>query len=83
MDVVNVMEHFPAEDADLKVQQQHTRRGGNAANSLAILSQLGAQAHFCGSVGDDSAAAFVVEDMERDGISTRFRCVRRGKSQPK
>jgi ketohexokinase len=82
MDVVNVMEHFPAEDADLAVQQQHVRRGGNAANTLGVLSQLGSQAQFCGSVGDDSAAAFVIKDMETDGICTRFRRVKQGKSQP-
>ena len=46
------------------------KAGGAPANVAGAISRLGAQAYFCGSVGDDSFGRFLEETFEINNINT-------------
>lgn len=41
LDIVNTVDHYPAEDEELRASAQRVVPGGNAANSAWVLTQLG------------------------------------------
>lgn len=74
-DIVNEVGVYPAEDAEVRASDQRVSRGGNAANTLSILSQLGHACAWTGTLGDDAPGGLVLQDLERQHIDTRG-CVR-------
>lgn len=48
LDVIQVVEHYPVEDSETRCLEQRLSRGGNATNTLVVLSQLG---HVCAWAG--------------------------------
>ncbi len=54
LDIINHLDQYPLEDQKLRVNSRSIKRGGNAANSLVILSQLGHQCVFAGTLAIDS-----------------------------
>ena len=50
LDIINVCDSYPLEDEDVRALEQRWEKGGNAANSLAVLGQLGVSCHFLGTV---------------------------------
>ena len=51
LDIVNHLDHYPAEDEDVRALQQTSVSGGNAANTAKVLTLLGRQCDFLGTVG--------------------------------
>jgi len=70
LDIVNEVAAYPAEDAELRALDRRIVRGGNAANTLAVLSQLGHTCAWAGTLGRDAEGAQVLKDLERRGIDT-------------
>ncbi len=70
-DIVNEVALYPAEDAEIRATGQRVARGGNAANTLSVLSQLGHACAWAGILGDDAQGQLVLQDLERRGIDTR------------
>lgn len=70
LDIVNEVAAYPAEDAELRALDRRIVRGGNAANTLAVLSQLGHACAWAGTLGKDAEGAQVLEDLDRRGIDT-------------
>jgi len=70
LDIVNEVAAYPAEDTELRALERRIVRGGNAANTLAVLSQLGHACAWAGTLGDDAEGAQVLQDLERRGIDT-------------
>ncbi|XP_074065970.1 ketohexokinase isoform X3 [Macrotis lagotis] len=58
LDIINVVEKYPEEDADSRCLTQRWQRGGNASNSCTILSLLGAPCAFMGSLAPGHVAEF-------------------------
>lgn len=48
LDIINLVSDYPAEDDEVRALSQRRCRGGNATNSLTVLSQLGHQCHWAG-----------------------------------
>ncbi len=69
LDIVCLLEGYPAEDAKLRALSSRRVRGGNAANTLAVLARLGHQTRWAGSLARDAAAAEIVADFARLGIA--------------
>ncbi|NOX75618.1 MAG: ketohexokinase [Gammaproteobacteria bacterium] len=63
LDIVNVVDGFPAEDAELRALAQSQRRGGNVTNTLVVLSQLGHQCSWAGTLADDSSSEHIRADL--------------------
>lgn len=82
LDILLEVTAFPREDQELRAAARHRRRGGNAANTLAVLSQLGHRAAWVGVIGDDADAHFVLGELDRCGVEHRFAQCRAGAGVP-
>src|SRR5262249_24081964 len=49
----------------------HVAGGGKIANILACMSEAGHRVRACGVVGDDWAAARVIDDLRTSGLGTK------------
>jgi len=72
LDIVNEVAVYPREDAEVRALSQRRVRGGNVANSLAVLSQLGHPCAWAGTLGDDVASGLILDDLGHHGIDTRL-----------
>uniref|UniRef100_A0A8C5J0K3 Ketohexokinase n=1 Tax=Junco hyemalis TaxID=40217 RepID=A0A8C5J0K3_JUNHY len=70
LDIISVVETFPAEDSDTRCLSQRWQRGGNASNSCTVLALLGAPCAFMGSLAPGPAADFITADFQRRGVDT-------------
>lgn len=68
LDIVNFVDRYPAEDEEVRASAQQIRRGGNATNTLAVLSQLGHQCTWLGVLAQDADSAPIVEDLRGHGV---------------
>lgn len=71
LDVINVTDGFPAEDSETRAIAQRITRGGNASNTLVVLSQSGHQCTWGGTLGDDAAAEQIIQELQSYRIDTR------------
>ena len=79
LDIVNEVETWPAEDTEVRALAQTVRRGGNATNTLVVLSQLGHRCEWAGVMVDAPAATVIQADLEQHRIGTAYcRHVARG-----
>ncbi len=69
LDIINTVDGFPAEDTEVRALAQRICRGGNAANTLVVLSQLGHSCEWLGVLADEPDAKRVVEDLRKNGVS--------------
>lgn len=80
LDIVNILDGYPAEDSEVRAQAQRVSRGGNATNTLAVLSQLGHRTSWAGVWVEEPDARRIRADLEYHGIDTRHcRCLESGK----
>jgi ketohexokinase len=70
LDILNEVAAYPAEDAEVRALGQRIARGGNVANTLAILSQLGHDCAWAGTLARDAQGGEVLRDLERHRIDT-------------
>lgn len=75
LDVINQVAVYPPEDAEIRTASQQVVRGGNVTNTLVVLSQLGHQCTWAGTLADDMASELILRDLASHGIDTRC-CVR-------
>ena len=38
LDIINLVDHYPAEDEEMRALAQHIECGGNAANTASVLA---------------------------------------------
>lgn len=68
IDIINQVSHYPAEDDEVRALSQQQVRGGNATNTLAVLSQLGHHCHWSGVLIEENDTAIVEADLQHFGI---------------
>ncbi len=68
LDIVNVVDNYPHEDQEVRASSQHLHRGGNVANTLVVLSQLGHDCAWAGTLADERDAAIIREDLTEHGV---------------
>ncbi|MFK5894889.1 MAG: PfkB family carbohydrate kinase [Pseudomonadota bacterium] len=64
IDIINQVNTYPDEDSEVRAYSQHILRGGNATNTLAILSQLGMDCYWAGTIADDSNKKIITDDLD-------------------
>lgn len=69
IDIINLLDHYPAENDEVRVISQQQLRGGNATNTLVVLSQLGHQCDWAGVLVNEPDAAIVEQDLQAHGIN--------------
>lgn len=72
LDIINIVEAYPQEDAELRALAQQVRRGGNATNTLAVLSQLGHHCSWAGTLAEEPDALTIEADLAQYAIDTRY-----------
>lgn len=70
LDIINSVTSYPAEDDKVRAVSQRLCRGGNATNTLVVLSQLGHDAHWAGVLADEPDARHIEADLRRHRIDT-------------
>ncbi len=80
LDIINSVDGYPAEDAEVRAATQRICRGGNTTNTLVVLSQLGHCCHWAGVLADEPDGQRIVDDLKQYQIDTRYcRVVKDGK----
>ncbi len=75
LDWVFELDHYPAEDEEMRAMSLRLARGGNGANTAVVLAQLGHQVEFAGVLADSPQSEAIVRDFQRFGIDLRA-CMR-------
>ncbi|MFP4251218.1 MAG: PfkB family carbohydrate kinase [Guyparkeria sp.] len=71
LDIINELDHYPAEDSEQRALSQRVELGGNVANSLRVLRQFGHPVEFAGVLAEDADGRRIGDLMDRYGIDTR------------
>jgi len=83
IDIINYLRRFPEEDTDVgsnspqealggrgnRCLDQQWQRGGNASNTATVLSLLGEDAEFLGSIPQGNLCSFLEADFAADRVS--------------
>ncbi len=72
LDIINTVDGYPDEDAEVRATKQRVCRGGNATNTLVVLSQLGHHCTWGGVCVDEADGQRILEDLAYHAIDTRF-----------
>ena len=70
LDIINTVDDYPAEDAEVRATAQRRCRGGNATNTLVVLSQLGHHCRWAGVLAREPDAATVLADLDAHGVAS-------------
>lgn len=71
LDIVNVVPEYPPEDSEVRALSQRVSRGGNATNTLVVLSQLGHRCSWGGLLAEDADSAPILADLQAHAIDLR------------
>jgi ketohexokinase len=72
LDIINTVASFPAEDDEVRAISQHKTRGGNATNTLTVLSQLGHDCSWAGVLVNEPDAASIEQALAKHHIDTQY-----------
>ncbi len=80
LDIINTVDSYPSEDTEVRALCQRQVRGGNATNTLVVLSQLGHQCHWAGVLIDEPDSAIIQQELTQFNIdSSACRIITDGK----
>lgn len=68
LDIINTVDGYPAEDTEVRAIEQRVGRGGNATNTLVVLSQLGHRCAWAGTIADEPDGKRIAEDLMRYAV---------------
>ena len=68
LDLISEVEGFPTEDSEVRAVARHLVRGGNCANTLAVLRRLGQPCAWAGCLAGDRDSRAILADLEHRGI---------------
>ncbi len=70
LDIINSVDGYPAEDAEVRATSQRICRGGNATNTLVVLSQMGHRCDWAGVLSNEPDGFRIVDDLKQYQIDT-------------
>ena len=80
LDIINAVDAYPPEDAEVRAIRQQQRRGGNCTNTLAILSQLGHRCAWGGVLAEEPDSRRILVDLNHYRIDLHaVKTLRQGK----
>lgn len=71
LDIINDVAEYPVEDSEVRAFGQRIARGGNATNTLTVLSQLGHACSWGGVLADDAGSVHILADLAAHHIDLR------------
>ncbi|XP_078609100.1 ketohexokinase-like isoform X2 [Branchiostoma floridae x Branchiostoma japonicum] len=69
-DILNLVDHYPTEDEDVRCVNQFWQKGGNAANSACVLSSLGETTEYLGTVSSRAEGSSALKELQTFGVLT-------------
>ncbi|MDR2220826.1 MAG: PfkB family carbohydrate kinase [Methylobacillus sp.] len=69
LDLVFELDHSPDADEEMRAQSLRICRGGNAANTAVVLSQLGHEVEFFGTLADAAETSVITHDFHVHGVA--------------
>jgi ketohexokinase len=82
LDIVLTVDGYPQENDEIRCIDRSIRRGGNAANTLVVLSQLGHACSWAGTLVNTVEGRLIMDDLATHGIDTTARRFARSGSVP-
>jgi ketohexokinase len=70
LDIINTVESYPDENSEVRALKQHQTRGGNATNTLTVLSQLDHECHWAGILIDEPDSKVILSELTHYQIDT-------------
>ena len=64
IDIISVVEQYPAANDEVRASQRYIQRGGNACNTLVVLSQLGCECSWAGTLAKDPWSISITQDLD-------------------
>ncbi|MEM0350288.1 MAG: carbohydrate kinase family protein [Archaeoglobaceae archaeon] len=80
LDKIYKVDKIPKADEEGFVRDLQIFPGGSAANTIVGLARLGIKTAYIGKVGDDAEGRILLEDLEREGVSTEAVIKAKGRS---
>ncbi|OOG25701.1 carbohydrate kinase [Thioalkalivibrio denitrificans] len=71
LDVVNIVDHYPVEDEEIRATAQQVTPGGNAANCARVLVQLGHRVDLAAVLAREPDGERLAELLRQRGVGTR------------
>ena len=68
LDIVNVVDHYPDEDEEMRALQQWRDTGGNAANMAQVLAAYLHRCDFVGVIAEDTDGQYIAERLAEKSI---------------
>lgn len=68
LDIIHLVDRYPRENEEVRCRSRLLQRGGNAANTLVVLSQLGIACSWAGVLVDNADGHFIGRDMQEHGV---------------
>ncbi|MEK7989474.1 MAG: PfkB family carbohydrate kinase [Thiotrichaceae bacterium] len=72
LDVINIVDEYPKEDTEIRAHGQRICRGGNATNTLVVLSQLQHQCAWAGVWVNEPDGQTILSDLQRHNVNTHY-----------
>lgn len=69
LDIINEVKCYPDEDEEIRILAQNKLRGGNATNTAVVLSQLGHQCFWAGTLVNEVDSRTILADLEHYQIN--------------
>jgi ketohexokinase len=80
LDIVNTVDHYPAEDEELRATAQLVTPGGNAANSARVLAQLGHRTELAAVLAREPDGERLAGLFEQRGVGLALCAWREGRT---
>ncbi|MCK5383681.1 MAG: ketohexokinase [Gammaproteobacteria bacterium] len=68
LDIIHLVDHYPDENDEVRCCSRLQRCGGNTANTLIVLSQLGVDCRWAGTLAGNAEGRLVADGLTRYGI---------------
>ena len=72
LDIIHLVDSYPKENDEMRCRERYVRRGGNAANTLVVLGQLGVACSWAGTLVDNEDGALIRDDLLSHGVDTGY-----------
>ena len=72
LDIINLVDHYPDEDEEIRAINQRINCGGNAANTASILAQYGHKVEFAGSLAHEPDGYRIEQELKARKVATGF-----------
>ena len=69
LDIINTVATHTSEDDEVRALTQRKTRGGNATNTLVVLSALGHRCDWAGVLAEESDTLFIKQDLDHHQVS--------------